>query len=158
LFDPHRFCQTNHLFILLERAEMKYVSQWQTTLSKDIDRHGPRLMPNNCKNFNPPNFSLLSTFNGSCPPQNHYVQRHINNRYINSYIMCRHEVCLSDSCCNHGSTKLRRKNLGKVCKFVLFMKIVTSYFSKKKIFVEKWIIDVAPYENSNLSVPISDKK
>ncbi len=23
--------------------------------------------------------------NGSCPPQNHYVPRHINNRYFNSY-------------------------------------------------------------------------
>jgi hypothetical protein len=29
----------------------------------DIDRHGPRPMPNNCKNFNPPNFSLPTTFN-----------------------------------------------------------------------------------------------
>jgi hypothetical protein len=28
----------------------------------DIDRHGPRPMPNNCKNFNPPNFSLPTTF------------------------------------------------------------------------------------------------
>jgi hypothetical protein len=33
----------------------------------DIDRHGPRPMPNNCKNFNPPNFSLPTTFKtGSC--------------------------------------------------------------------------------------------
>ena len=30
----------------------------------DIDRHGPRLMPNNCKNLNPPNFSLPSTVKG----------------------------------------------------------------------------------------------
>jgi hypothetical protein len=29
----------------------------------DIDRHGPRPMPNNCKNFNPPTFSLPTTFN-----------------------------------------------------------------------------------------------
>jgi hypothetical protein len=28
----------------------------------DIDRHGSRPMPNNCKNFNPPNFSLPTTF------------------------------------------------------------------------------------------------
>jgi hypothetical protein len=28
----------------------------------DINRHGPRPMPNNCKNFNPPNFSLPTTF------------------------------------------------------------------------------------------------
>ncbi len=27
--------------------------------------------------------------NGYCPHQNHYVPRHINNRYINSYHLCR---------------------------------------------------------------------
>ncbi len=32
-------------------------------MKKVIDRHGPRLMPNNGKNLNPPNFSLPSTFN-----------------------------------------------------------------------------------------------
>jgi hypothetical protein len=32
-------------------------------MKMDIDRHGPRPMPNNCKNLNPPNFSLPSTFN-----------------------------------------------------------------------------------------------
>jgi hypothetical protein len=32
-------------------------------MKMDIDRHGPRLMPNNCKNLNPPYFSLPSTFN-----------------------------------------------------------------------------------------------
>ncbi len=31
-------------------------------MKMDIDRHGPRLMPNNCKNLNPPYFSLLTTF------------------------------------------------------------------------------------------------
>jgi hypothetical protein len=31
-------------------------------MKMDIDRHGPRSMPNNCKNFNPPNFSLPTTF------------------------------------------------------------------------------------------------
>ncbi len=30
----------------------------------DIDRHGPRLMPNNCKNLDPPNFSLPTAFKG----------------------------------------------------------------------------------------------
>ncbi len=40
--------------------------------------------------------------NGSCPPQNHYVPCHINNRYINSYhanispgIAERHSLALS---------------------------------------------------------------
>jgi hypothetical protein len=32
-------------------------------MKMDIDRHGPRPMPNSCKNLNPPNFSLPSTFN-----------------------------------------------------------------------------------------------
>ncbi len=31
-------------------------------MEMDIDRHGPRPMPNNCKSFNPPNFSLPATF------------------------------------------------------------------------------------------------
>ncbi len=31
-------------------------------MKMDIDRHGPRLMPNNCKDLNPPYFSLPSTF------------------------------------------------------------------------------------------------
>jgi hypothetical protein len=33
-------------------------------MKMDIDRHSPRPMPNNCKNFNPPNFSLPTTFKG----------------------------------------------------------------------------------------------
>jgi hypothetical protein len=31
-------------------------------MKMDIDRHGPRSMPSNCKNLNPPNFSLPTTF------------------------------------------------------------------------------------------------
>jgi hypothetical protein len=31
-------------------------------MKMDIYRHGPRLMPNNCKNLNPPFFSLPTTF------------------------------------------------------------------------------------------------
>jgi hypothetical protein len=31
-------------------------------IKMDIDRHGPRRMPDNCKNLNPPYFSLPSTF------------------------------------------------------------------------------------------------
>jgi hypothetical protein len=34
-------------------------------MKMDIDRHGPRLMPNNCKNLNPLCFSLPSTFKGT---------------------------------------------------------------------------------------------
>ena len=33
-------------------------------MKMDIDRHGPRPMPNSCKNLNPPNFSLPSIFKG----------------------------------------------------------------------------------------------
>ncbi len=31
-------------------------------IKKDIDRHGPRLMPSNCKNLDPPYLSLPTTF------------------------------------------------------------------------------------------------
>ncbi len=60
------FCQTNRLFILLERAEKEIRFSMANSTFKmkmDIDRHGPRLMPNNCTNLNPPYFSLPSTFN-----------------------------------------------------------------------------------------------
>jgi hypothetical protein len=50
---------------LLERPEKeKHFSMAKSTfkMKMDIDRHSPRLMPNNCKNLNPPYFSLPSTF------------------------------------------------------------------------------------------------
>jgi hypothetical protein len=56
------FCQTNRLFILLKRAEKEIRFSKANGIFKlkmDIDRHGPRLMPNNYKNLNPPYFSLL---------------------------------------------------------------------------------------------------
>ncbi len=59
------FCQTNRLFILLERAETEIRFAMANSMFKtkmDIDRHGPRLMPKNCKNLNPPYFSLPTTF------------------------------------------------------------------------------------------------
>jgi hypothetical protein len=34
----------------------------------DIDGHGPKLMPNNCKNLNPPYFLLPSAFNSMETP------------------------------------------------------------------------------------------
>jgi hypothetical protein len=33
-------------------------------MKMDIDRHGPRLMPNNYQHLDPPYFSLPTTFNG----------------------------------------------------------------------------------------------
>ena len=59
------FCQTNRLFILLERAEEEIrfsMANGMFKIKMDIDRHGPRRMPDNCKNLNPPYFSLPSTF------------------------------------------------------------------------------------------------
>jgi hypothetical protein len=50
---------------LLERAEKEIcfsMANGTFKMKMDIDRHGPRLMPNNCKNPNPPYFSLPSTF------------------------------------------------------------------------------------------------
>jgi hypothetical protein len=58
-------CKKNHLFILLERAETEIrfsMANGTFKMKMDIDCHGPRSMPNNCKNFNPPNFSLPTTF------------------------------------------------------------------------------------------------
>ncbi len=58
------FCQTNRLFILLERAEKEILFSMTNGMFKikmDIDRHGPRRMPDNCKNLNTPYFSLPST-------------------------------------------------------------------------------------------------
>jgi hypothetical protein len=60
------FCQTNRLFILLERAEKEIrlsMANGMFKMKMDIDRHSPRHMPNHCKNLNPPYFSLQSTFN-----------------------------------------------------------------------------------------------
>jgi hypothetical protein len=36
-------------------------------MKMNIDRHGPRLMPNNCKNLNPPYFSLPTAFKEKFP-------------------------------------------------------------------------------------------
>jgi hypothetical protein len=49
--------------MLLERAE-KEIRFSMFKIKLDIDRHGPRRMPDNCKNLNPPYFSLPSTFKG----------------------------------------------------------------------------------------------
>jgi len=59
------FCQTNRLFNVLERAEKEIcfsMANGTFKIKMDIDRHGSRPMPNSCKNLNPPNFSLPSTF------------------------------------------------------------------------------------------------
>ncbi len=47
-------CQTNRLFILLERAEKEIRFSMANSMFKtkmNIDRHGPRLMPNQWKNL-----------------------------------------------------------------------------------------------------------
>jgi hypothetical protein len=67
LFARIAFCQTNRLFILLEQAEMEIrfpMANGMFKMKMDIDRHGPRLMPNNCKNLIPPFLSLPTTFKG----------------------------------------------------------------------------------------------
>jgi hypothetical protein len=67
LFDPYRHLSNyNRQFILLESEETEIRFSMANSMFKmkmDIDRHGPRLMPNNCKHLNPPYFSLSSTFN-----------------------------------------------------------------------------------------------
>ncbi len=63
-------CKTNRLFILLERAEKEIRFSMANGMFKtkmDINRHSPRLMPNNCKNLSPPYFSLPTTFKDLFP-------------------------------------------------------------------------------------------
>ena len=65
LFDPHRFLSNKSPIILLERAEKEIrfsMANGTLKMKMDIDRHCPRLMPNNCQNLYPPYFSLPSTF------------------------------------------------------------------------------------------------
>jgi hypothetical protein len=55
----------NPLLILLERAETEIrffsMANGMLKMKMDIDRHGPRLMPNNCQYLGPPYFSLPTT-------------------------------------------------------------------------------------------------
>ncbi len=65
LFDPQRFLSNKSPIQLLERAEKEIcfsMANGTFKMKTDIDRHGPRPMPNSCKNLNTPNFSLPSTF------------------------------------------------------------------------------------------------
>jgi hypothetical protein len=58
-------CQSNCLFILLERVEMEIcfpMANGMFKMKMDIDCHGPRLMLNNCQHLDPPYFSLPTTF------------------------------------------------------------------------------------------------
>jgi hypothetical protein len=51
---------------LLERAEKEIgfsMANGMFKIKMDIDRHGPRRMPDNCKNLDPPYFSFLSSEN-----------------------------------------------------------------------------------------------
>jgi hypothetical protein len=70
-------CQTNRLFILLERAEKEIrfsIANGMFKPKMDIDRYGPRLMPNSCKDLNPPYFSLPSTFKQLIMQTVHIIQ------------------------------------------------------------------------------------
>ncbi len=65
------YCQSDRLLILLERGEAE-IFFWMANgmfKKKDIVRHGPRLMLNNCQILDPPYFSLPTTFNSS---DNHF--------------------------------------------------------------------------------------
>ncbi len=65
------FCQTNRLIILLKRAEKEIrfsMANGMFKIKMDIDRQGPRRIPDNCKNLNLAYFSLPSTFKPFVPP------------------------------------------------------------------------------------------
>ncbi len=65
----------------------------------DIDRHGPRLMPNNCKNLSPPNFSLPTTFN-----RYNCISGGFKDRYWDTF----YSMCLASGTDQH-ITKVNRK-------------------------------------------------
>ncbi len=59
------YCQSNRYLNLLERAETEIRFSMANDMFKmkmDIDRHGPKLMPNKCQYIDPPYFSLQTTF------------------------------------------------------------------------------------------------
>ncbi len=79
MFDPHRFCQTNRLLILLERAETEIcfsLANGMLKMKMVIDSHGPKLMPNNCQHLDPAYFSFPTTFNEEKTdwPVRHFVK------------------------------------------------------------------------------------
>jgi hypothetical protein len=66
LFDPQRFSSNKSPihFAGESRKEIRFsMANGTFKMKMDINRHGPRLMPNNYKNLNPPYFSLPTTFN-----------------------------------------------------------------------------------------------
>ncbi len=66
LFDPHRFLSNKspiHFAGESGKGNTFSMANGLFKIKMDIDRHGPRRMPDNCKNLNPPYFSLPSTFN-----------------------------------------------------------------------------------------------
>jgi hypothetical protein len=65
LFDPHRFLSIKspiHFAGESGKGNTFLNGNGMFEMKMDIDRLGPRLMPNNCKNLNPHYFSLPSTF------------------------------------------------------------------------------------------------
>jgi hypothetical protein len=66
IFALHANCQRNRLLILLDWAEkeIRFLPENHTFKINNItlDRHGHRLIPNQCHIPDPRNFSLLSTF------------------------------------------------------------------------------------------------
>ncbi len=76
MFDRIAYCQSNRLLILLERAETEIRFSMANVMFKnkmDIDRHGPRRMPNNYQHLDPVYFSLPTTFNSSRLARNVYM-------------------------------------------------------------------------------------
>jgi hypothetical protein len=72
LFDPHRLIENKSPIHFAGESgkEIRFsMANGTFKMKMDIDRHGPRSMPNNCKNFNPPNFSLPTTFNAFYGPK-----------------------------------------------------------------------------------------
>ncbi len=63
--NPISYCQSNRLLILLygeKGHENMFLNGKRHVKKMDIDRHGPRLMPNNCQILDPPYFLLSTNF------------------------------------------------------------------------------------------------
>jgi hypothetical protein len=58
------FILVRALYIEIQGTEMRFsMENGMFKMKIDIDHHGPRLMPNNCQQLDPPYVSLPTTFN-----------------------------------------------------------------------------------------------
>ncbi len=88
LFAPHRFLSNKspiHFAGASGNGNTISMANLTFKMKMDIDRHGPRPMPNNCKNLNPRFFSLPTTFKVVLSSEdNTSKQKYTNEEYCKS--------------------------------------------------------------------------